>query len=185
MVTNVFPPNIFIECLVRRGCGKIRSDLENGYYAHAAGNPSALFRAIAESTEVMGGTSGAFTGVFLKAAASRFVEMRGYDEESSWKAAFVAGVEAVMNQGGAKVGDRTMVDALKPAADALEAPGGSVASAAYAARVGCEATKSMTKAKYGRSANVRSEKLLNQPDPGAYAVCLALEALVEAPHVDY
>lgn len=168
---------------MRKGCGQIRDDLEQGRYAHASNSPSELFKAIARSTKVMGGTSGGFTRVFLLAAADKFEELqrqRNYDAERAWRAAFVAGTREVMEEGGAKVGDRTMVDALKPAADVFEHGNGSVSDAAHAAHVGVESTRSMTTAKFGRSSHVRPDKLLNQPDPGALAVSLLLDALVVA-----
>lgn len=164
--------------VVERGCKKIQSDLMSGKYAHTNGNPGSLLKAIAKSTDEMGGTSGGFTETFFKAAAGKFAEIDGQHGDETWKSAFVAGVNAVMKQGGASVGDRTMVDALKPAADALEKEDGSLAQAARAAKDGYEATKSMGPGKFGRSANVRPESLLGQPDPGAYAVSIALEALL-------
>lgn len=166
---------------MRRGCDSIRSDLEQGGYAHAAKNPSELLKAIAGSTEKMGGSSGVMTRVFLLAAADELGRSRskGRDAGQAWRAAFVAGTRGVMEQGNAKVGDRTMVDALKPAADVFEFGSGSVAEAAHAARVGYESTKSMTRAKFGRSVHVRADKLLNQPDPGALAICIILDALAD------
>lgn len=144
----------------------------------------------------MGGSSGVLTTVFLREAANKFAELqqqqqqqqqrqqarssnsKGVDSARAWRAAFVAGTNGLMEQGGARVGDRTLVDALKPAADVFEHGSGSVADAAHAARVGFESTKSITKAKFGRSAHVRAEKLLNQPDPGASAICIILESLI-------
>lgn len=185
---------------VRRGCQRIREDLEQGRYAHSAKDPGALFRAIAQSTETMGGSSGGLTGAFLEAAAETFDNMRGYNAEIAWHAAFVGGTQAVMQQGGAQVGDRTLVDALKPAADVLQGSNGDTLAAkraahtgsgsgvveglreaAHAARVGFEATKLMTTARFGRSVHVRPDKLLNQPDPGALAIVIILDALVDAP----
>lgn len=127
----------------------------------------------------MGGSSGVLTTIFLEAASKSFQTPDG-SALPQWRTAFTHATHALMEQGGAKVGDRTLVDALKPAADVLATPGRSLAEAAQAARVGCESTKSMTTAKFGRSAHVRSSQLLNHPDPGAYAVCVILDALVSA-----
>lgn len=161
---------------VRRGCDRIRADLDNGGYAAAAGNPSHLFKLLAASTgESMGGSSGVLTSIFLNAAAQSFER----HPETTWRVAFADATKAVMRQGGAKVGDRTLVDALKPAADALAA-GQPLAEAARVARVGCELTKSMTSARFGRSSHVRASRLLNQADPGAYAICVILDALHNA-----
>lgn len=168
---------------VHRGCDAIRSDLEKGRYAHAANHPSELFKAIAESTEAMGGSSGVLTRVFLLEAAAVFAMMpKDVNEEQAWRAAFVAGTKGVMQQGKAQVGDRTLVDALKPASDVFEIRNGPLSEAVRAARVGFESTKSMTTAKFGRSVHVRADKLLNQPDPGALAICTILEALADDPN---
>lgn len=165
---------------VRRGCKKIQADLKSGAYAYANGNMDSLFDAIAKSTGEMGGSSGGFTETFFNAVACKFHEMQGQDNDTSWKPAFIAGVNAVMEQGGASVGDRTMVDALKPAADALARENGTLALAMRAAKNGYKSTMSMAAGRFGRSANVRPESLVGQPDPGAYAVSVALEALFKS-----
>lgn len=122
----------------------------------------------------MGGTSGVLVSYFLNGAAD------AYEAESTsdmvWKKAFVKGTAEVMEKGGARVGHRTSVDALKPAADALDARM-TLSDALVAAREGCESTKKMARAMLGRSANVPPEQLLNNADPGAHAVCVILEAL--------
>lgn len=169
--------------VVRRGCDRIRSDLDRGAYASAAGNPSQLFRLMAQSCDVMGGTIGSLTMTFLEAAADSFQREAKYSRGPQWRAAVFDGTQALMQHGGAQVGDRTLVDALKPAADVLASSGGSLVEAARAARVGCESTKSMTTARYGRSRYVPATQLLNQADPGAYAIVIIFEALVEESHV--
>lgn len=181
MNRDIFPPILaYVE--VRRGFETIRSDLELVRFDHVASKPSELFKAIAESTETMGGSSGVLTRVFLLEAADTFALMRKeVNPEQAWRAAFVAGTKGVMQKGKAQVGDRTLVDALKPAADVFEIRNGSLPDAVRAARVGFESTKSMTTAKFGRSVHVRADKLLNQPDPGALAICTILEALADDP----
>ena len=76
--------------------------------------------------------------------------------------------------GGARLGDRTMVDALLPALDAL--PQGFEA-AAVAAREGAERTAQMSKAQAGRAMYVSSEQLQGVVDPGAEAVARFFEGL--------
>lgn len=165
---------------LRRGCDKIRSELDKGRYASAAGDPAALFRLIAATTGTsMGGTSGALTKIFFEAAADAYSYDPEYEPEPTWRTAFVAGTRAVMEQGKAQVGDRTLVDALKPAADVLTRRGTTIGSAAAAARTGCDSTKSMTTSKWGRSAHVRADKLLNTVDPGALSICIILDALAD------
>ena len=77
--------------------------------------------------------------------------------------------------GGADQGDRTMLDALLPAVETLEA-GGDLVAAAGAARSGAAATAGMTKARAGRSSYLASRELAGVADPGAVAVAAAFEA---------
>ncbi len=71
--------------------------------------------------------------------------------------------------GGAQPGDRTLVDALQPALEALVA-GKSLKEAAEAAKQGADATTQMNAAKAGRSSYLNQESLHGVKDPGAYAV---------------
>ncbi len=87
--------------------------------------------------------------------------------------------------GGARAGDRTMLDALLPAADAIEqaARRGDdaatmVRAASAAAEQGVEATKSM-EPRLGRSSYVGA-RVLGHPDPGADAVAIWLNAIAPA-----
>jgi dihydroxyacetone kinase len=82
----------------------------------------------------------------------------------------------MMEYGGAKPGDRTMIDALMPALDALS-KSSSLAKAAEAARKGADATANMGKARAGRSTYVSVNNLIGINDPGAEAVALLLEGL--------
>ena len=86
--------------------------------------------------------------------------------------AFDAGTAAIMELGGAKPGDRTMVDALAPAADAWK-KSGSFADAAKAADAGAKATSDMLPA-LGR-ASYLGKRALGHPDGGATAVASGLE----------
>jgi dihydroxyacetone kinase len=81
----------------------------------------------------------------------------------------------MMFYGGANRGDRTMLDALLPAVEALEA-GGDLTAAADAARSGAAATAGMTKARAGRSSYLGSKDLTGVVDPGAAAVAAAFKA---------
>ena len=76
--------------------------------------------------------------------------------------------------GGAKLGDRTMLDALIPAVEALEQ---GLPAAAAAAREGAERTAAMGHAGAGRSSYVPEQALLGVADPGAEAVARAWQAL--------
>lgn len=82
---------------------------------------------------------------------------------------------ARMQKIGGELGDRTMVDALKPALDQLEASG--MADAARAAREGAKQTAQIQKAKAGRAAYINADQLSGNTDPGAEAVARLFEHL--------
>jgi len=86
--------------------------------------------------------------------------------------ALKAGLLRVQEVGGAEPGDRTMIDALTPALDAL--PNG-VTAAAKAARQGADYTAEIVKAKAGRASYISEERLSGYNDPGAEAVALLFE----------
>lgn len=115
----------------------------------------------------MGGSSGVLMSIFFTAAAKAMAQ------KPDIAAALLAGLGRMTFYGGAVVGDRTMVDALAPALNALAC--GNVATAAKAAAAGAEATKSMRKAKAGRASYVGERDLAGVPDPGAVAVAGAFE----------
>lgn len=128
-----------------------------------------LYRAIGgELSQTMGGSSGVLLAIFFTAAGDASASGQG------WIGALTAGLDRVMQVGGAKPGDRTMIDALAPALAAL--PGG-VAAAARAARVGADSTAAMTRAKAGRAAYLAEAKLAGHNDPGAEAVARLFEGL--------
>ncbi|KUM23442.1 dihydroxyacetone kinase [Mesorhizobium loti] len=115
----------------------------------------------------MGGSSGVLLSIFFIAAA------QSLNGGAPLGKALLAGLDRMTFYGGAKVGDRTMVDALEPALKALDASG--LEAAAKAARHGAEATAAMQKAKAGRSAYIGRE--LDIADPGAFAVAEAFAAV--------
>ena len=80
--------------------------------------------------------------------------------------------------GGAKVGDRTMIDALEPAFTLL-AENKSIEEAAKAARIGTENTKTIKKTLYGRSSYIPEELLNGIQDPGAEAMTKVFDALAK------
>jgi dihydroxyacetone kinase-like protein len=91
-----------------------------------------------------------------------------------------SGLEAVMTRGGCKVGQKTMVDALAPAAAAAAASrtaslSDAVAAATTAAREGAEATRGMV-ATTGKARSL-GERSLGHVDPGAISVTLILGAM--------
>ena len=124
-------------------------------------------------SRVMGGTSGVLLSIFAAAAG------RAVASGASWPAALREGVKQMQFYGGARPGDRTMLDALMPAVEALER-GASLNEAARAARAGAEATAAMTTARAGRSSYLARSTLQGVADPGAVAIAAAFEAGAEA-----
>jgi len=128
-----------------------------------------LLRAIgAELAQTMGGSSGVLLAIYFAAAGD--ASAGGHDRI----AALRAGLERVQEVGGAAPGDRTMIDALAPALDAL---GDGLAAAAKAAREGADSTAGITRARAGRASYVGADKLAGHNDPGAEAVARLFEHL--------
>jgi dihydroxyacetone kinase len=125
-------------------------------------DPTQLYRAIGvELSQTMGGSSGVLLAIFFAAAGDASASGK------SWIGALSAGLDRVMQVGGAAPGHRTMIDALAPALAAL--PEG-ITAAAKAARAGADATASMTRAKAGRASYLAADKLKGYNDPGAEGV---------------
>jgi ATP-dependent dihydroxyacetone kinase len=124
----------------------------------------------------IGGSSGPFyaTALVRAAAALKGIEA---PSEADWQRALAAGIEAISELGGAKRGDRTMLDALIPALEEWRRPSGDVAAAARAAEEGASGTAKMHP-RLGR-ASYLSERALGIPDGGAVAVGIWLRALAD------
>ncbi len=120
----------------------------------------------------MGGSSGALMAIFFAATGE------AYERTRYWPSALMEGAERMMFYGGAKPGDRTMLDSLLPAIDALQA-GRSMDDAAKAARNGADATAKMTKAGAGRASYVPSDSLNGVVDPGSEAIARVFEKVAQ------
>ncbi len=130
-----------------------------------------LFPALGnELSQTMGGSSGVILAIFFNAAGDACAN------GTSVQKALVDGLNRVSQVGGAKVGDRTMIDALAPALEAL--PNG-IQMAAVAARKGADSTALIHRARAGRAAYVPEENLKGHNDPGAEAVALLFDALAK------
>ena len=128
-----------------------------------------LYRAIAlELSQTMGGSSGVLLAIFFSAAGDAASSGKNHVE------ALKAGLARVQEVGGAHLGDRTMIDALAPALDAL--PNG-FAAAAVAARKGADHTAQIVRAKAGRASYISEDRLSGHNDPGAEAVARLFEKL--------
>jgi ATP-dependent dihydroxyacetone kinase len=148
--------------------------------ADGGNDPSALLATLAARLRrAVGGSSGPFYTTALLRAARRLAPAPG---RRDWAQAFDDAVLAIVDLGGATPGDRTMVDALVPAAAAmarLQDPAAALAdvvkAAADAAATGAAATADMLP-QLGRS-NYLGARVLGVPDPGAVAVAIWLRAL--------
>ncbi|MBC3761028.1 dihydroxyacetone kinase subunit DhaL [Quadrisphaera oryzae] len=134
-------------------------------------------------TSRIGGTSGPIWGtLFLRAGTT----VKGSETVTAqqWVEALRAGVEGIKQRGGADLGDKTLLDALAPATDALEKAldddaDGPAAVRAFAeeARRAADATASM-QARRGR-ASYSGERSIGSVDAGATAVAVLAEAVAD------
>ena len=162
-----------------RGARAVELELKDYPLADAA----ATLRALAATVRrALGGTSGPLYAVALLRAAGVFERER--DPSLARLAdALRAACEGIAEVGGAARGDCTMLDALIPAADALEAAARSEATLAEALRCCIEAAEEGHAAtvslvpRRGRSSYL-GERAVGHPDPGARAVVVWLRALI-------
>ena len=132
----------------------------------------------------IGGASGALWGLALRRAGRSLGDAQHFDGHVL-ASALDAMVGAVVELGEASPGDKTMLDALLPAATALREEldagrpvGQAVAAAAEAARAGADATAEM-QARKGR-ASFMAERSIGHQDPSANSVAIVLAALERA-----
>nr|WP_203679755.1 dihydroxyacetone kinase subunit DhaL [Streptomyces microflavus] len=155
------------------------SNLQRGFTAVAAvvekdapATPGAVLTlAGRQLISTVGGASGPLYGTLLRRTGKALGEDAEVTQEQLAQA-FAAGVAAVGQLGGAQAGDKTMLDALLPAAEALAL---SFRGAADAARAGAEATVPLL-ARKGR-ASYLGERSIGHQDPGATSAALLVEAL--------
>ena len=146
-------------------------------------NVAATLKALGHTLQrEMGGSSGPLYGVlFLR--CGNVVENSERTHLAQWAEALAQGCRAISELGGAKPGDRTMLDAFDPFVKSLKAAAGKpsreqLLSAVEAAERGAEATAQM-KPRLGRSSYL-GDRVLGHPDPGARAVAIWLRAACEA-----
>jgi dihydroxyacetone kinase len=144
---------------------------------------AATLRALSATLRrALGGTSGPLYAVALLRAAV-VLERGSAASVQGLAAALRAACDGIAEVGGAARGDRTMLDALIPAADALELAARSNAGLVDALRACLEAAEQGAAAtaglipRRGRSSYL-GERALGHPDPGALAVVVWLRALV-------
>jgi dihydroxyacetone kinase len=130
----------------------------------------------------LGGSSGPLYGVlFLR--AGNVLENSHRIGLAEWATAFEEGCRAISELGGAKPGDRTMLDAFDPFLRTLRravsgTPREALLAAVDEAQRGAEATARM-KPRLGRSSYLQ-DRVLGHPDPGAVAVAIWLRAVADA-----
>lgn len=160
---------------MRRGATAARDAMRHAV-AKGAGARSSLAAAGDAWADRAGGTSGAIWGLLLRAWSGAFS-----DDREIAAAEVVAGarlaLDDVMRLGGAKPGDKTLVDAFVPFVEALErtfAGGETLDRAWYVASDACEAAAQATvplRPRLGR-ARPLAERSIGHPDAGAISLSL-------------
>lgn len=146
--------------------------------AVGAGAGTILVRAGDAWADRAGGTSGALWGAALRAAGERVGDQQS-PSAADVASAVMAACEKIQDYGKAKVGDKTMVDALVPFAEGLAArvAAGEPLAAAWVAAAeeatqAADATADLLP-RMGR-ARPHMEKSLGTPDPGAISLARAM-----------
>ncbi|GGZ07382.1 dihydroxyacetone kinase subunit L [Streptomyces nitrosporeus] len=156
---------------MRRGFGTVTAVLES----ESPATPGAvLVLAGRQLISTVGGASGPLYGTLLRRTGKALGES-GEVSQGQLAEAFGAGVAAVARLGGAKAGDKTMLDALLPASRALADSAGAARDAARAGALGTVPLR----ARKGR-ASCLGEGSVGHQDPGAASAALLMEALAEA-----
>jgi len=143
-------------------------------------SPAAVLKLVAKTLiSKVGGASGPLFGTAFLRAATGLEEVDG----PSVAAALRAALDGVVARGKAEVGDKTMIDALRPAVEAAEAVRDKsvaevLAAAAGAAEAGAESTIPLV-ARKGR-ASYLGDRSAGHLDPGARSTALLLRSLADS-----
>ncbi|KAL2131424.1 hypothetical protein VTI74DRAFT_5135 [Chaetomium olivicolor] len=144
------------------------------------------FRQIASLIqETMGGTSGAIYAIFFNAVSTALERCAAGAGRLAYSKVFAEalaqGLTELCKYTSARVGSRTIMDALIPFIETLHKRPDNLRAAVVAARSGAEKTKRM-EAKLGRASYVTREQLSLEeegiPDPGALGVVSILDGVV-------
>jgi phosphoenolpyruvate---glycerone phosphotransferase subunit DhaL len=143
-------------------------------------SPSGFLKAVGwRVLGVDGGASSSLLGTFFAGMGEVDLSQDSMDCPE-FALALQAGLRAVSRQSKARPGDKTMMDALTPAVEALSAAAAAgktieeaLDDAARAARLGAESTSAMV-ARYGRARSL-GERTRGYPDAGATSVALIFE----------
>jgi len=155
-----------------------------GFDGYDRSDPGTFLQQVAMTmSSRIGGTSGPIWGTaFLRAAGVvKGREDLGADDVV---AMLRAAVEGIKKRGGADLGDKTLLDAIVPMTDAIEADAAAGAAgtaiarhAAEVARQAADATSAL-EARRGR-ASYTGERSIGSPDPGAVAVAVLAERVAD------
>jgi phosphoenolpyruvate---glycerone phosphotransferase subunit DhaL len=173
------------------GDGDFGISLDRGFtavHAELSANPPADLRSVLQNAasvliRTMGGTSGPLLGTFFLRAGTACA---GKSElaPADVVALFQAGVDGIQQRGKAALGDKTMLDALIPAVEAMRGAleaGNNLSDivnrGAAAAEAGMQATKSM-QARKGRGSYL-GDRSVGHQDPGATGAYLLVKAAAE------
>ncbi len=151
--------------------------------AKEAGSIAELFRNCGKALMMSsGGASGVIFGTLFQGAGKALT--RETLDAEGFVAALEGGLKAVQDRGKAKVGDKTMVDALAPAAEAARSAlnhGASIKqvaeAAAKAAAGGADASRGLV-AKVGKSKGL-GDRTVGFIDPGALTTSILLDSMSE------
>jgi phosphoenolpyruvate---glycerone phosphotransferase subunit DhaL len=173
------------------GDGDYGDSMDRGFtaaQAELASNPPADLRSAFQKVSsvlirTMGGSSGPLLGTFFLRAGTACAGKSELDA-ADVVALFQAGVEGIQQRGKAERGDKTMLDALLPAVDAMRGAleaGNDLAEildrGAAAAEAGMLGTKTM-QARKGR-ASYLGDRSIGHQDAGATGAHLILKAAAE------
>lgn len=162
------------------GDGDFGSNLDEGF-ARTAAIVAALadrrpWRTLEEVfLDEVGGTSGPLLGLVFHSLGTAAASEESYLDALS--VGLSGGLQAVQRVGEAEPGDRTLVDALSPAVDALSATPRDAGAMVRAAIDGALSTARI-RARRGRSSYV-GDRAIGHPDPGAVGLALMLSVLAE------
>lgn len=184
-----------------RGATEIKNKLQNGTLLGDDDDtlPHALFWNIANAiSESMGGSSGILLELMFR-KISTFLRSLTHDDNNDEGTkvitkqhlcqAFIKGTESISFYGGAKVGARTMLDALVPAAVEAataikcsddDSSNNLLKDMSDASKKGALSTAFMKEALAGRSNYLSEQQIVGTPDPGAMAIAVILEAIASS-----
>jgi dihydroxyacetone kinase-like protein len=163
---------------IARGFEAVRQRMEGGAFTAI----DELLKTIGMTLMTsIGGASGVVFGTLFQGGAKQLGGRSVFDSEAL-SLLLLDGLDAVKKRGKANPGDKTMVDALEPAAlksqELRMVPlDESLIAVTEAARQGMEGTKDLVATK--GKAKTLGERSLGHPDPGAVSTYLILKFMME------